>query len=149
MVEVFNFLFVQLSQPCVQCGQVTLYSFSFLLKGRRTKDEDTGYIIHKLAKFLEVCLDEWLHYINEKRNTYLHLNYFTIDQLVLLQRELVKIGTEDEPSLMIYPLLSAVKKDCTPADLNEAIQQAQHQLDQVDLLFDLLKLNFQFKKALH
>ena len=100
-------------------------------QGRRTKEEDTGFIIHKLAKFLEVCLDEWLHYINEKRNTYLHLNYFTIDQLVLLQRELVKIGTDEEPSIMIYPLLSAVKKDCTPADLNEAINQAQQQLDQV------------------
>ena len=46
---------------------------------------------------------------------------------------------------MIYPLLSAVKKDCTPADLNEAIQQAQHQLDQVDLL--LLEPHFQFKRA--
>lgn len=101
------------------------------LKGRRTKEEDTGFIIHKLAKFLEVCLDEWLSYISEKRNTYLHLNYFTIDQLVQLQRELVKIGTEEEPSLMIYPLLSAVKKDCTASDLNEALRQGQDQLNQV------------------
>ena len=43
----------------------------------------------------------------------------------------MKLGTEEEPSVMIYPLLSAVKKDCTPADLCEAMKQAQQELNQV------------------
>lgn len=71
-------------------------------------------MIPELAKFLETCLEEWLRHIKDKRKTYLHLNYFTVDQLVILQRELVKIGTEEQPSLLIYPLLSAVKENCTP-----------------------------------
>lgn len=44
---------------------------------------------------------------------------------------MVKIGTEEEPSVMIYPLLSAIKQDCTPADLNEALNKAEQQLNQV------------------
>ena len=44
---------------------------------------------------------------------------------------MVKIGTEEEPSVMIYPLLSAVKQDCTSADLNEALNKAEQQLHQV------------------
>ena len=66
---------------------------------------------------MESCLEEWLKYIKEKRRSYKHLNYFTIDQLVILQRELVKIGTEEHPSVLIYPLLSAVKRNCTPGKL--------------------------------
>ena len=105
---------------------------TYLFQGRRTDEDDTGFIIHRLAKFLESCLEDWLKYINEKRNKYLHLNYFTIDQLVQLQRELVKVGTEVEPSVMVYPLLSAVKKDCTPADLREAMKHAQQELNMVN-----------------
>jgi len=63
---------------------------------------------------MESCLEEWLEHIKQKRKTYIHLNYFTVDQLVILQQELVKMGSEDEPSKHIYPLLSAVKANCKP-----------------------------------
>ena len=62
---------------------------------------------------MESCLEEWLQYIKDKRRDYIHLNYFTVDQLVILQKEMVKICTGGKPSILIYPLLSAVKKNCT------------------------------------
>lgn len=67
---------------------------------------------------MESCLDEWLRHIKEKRKTYVHLNYFTVDQLVILQQELVKIGTEEQPSLHIYPLLSTIKHNCQQGKTN-------------------------------
>ncbi|XP_060561077.1 E3 ubiquitin-protein ligase RNF213-like, partial [Ruditapes philippinarum] len=99
------------------------------LKGRRSEREDLKDIIPELAKFMECCLDEWLDHIKEKRKTYLHLNYYTVDQLVILQRELVKMGIESEPSHLVYPLLSAVKENCTPDDLIEAMAAAKEEID--------------------
>jgi len=71
-------------------------------------------VIPQLANFMEACYEDWLRYIKAKRQEYLHLNFFTVDQLVILQRELVKCGTEEQPSHLVYPLLSAVKQHCTP-----------------------------------
>ncbi|XP_060586365.1 E3 ubiquitin-protein ligase rnf213-alpha-like [Ruditapes philippinarum] len=99
------------------------------LKGRRSEKEDLKDIIPELAKVMECCLDEWLDHIKEKRKTYLHLNYYTVDQLVILQRELVKMGIESEPSHLVYPLLSAVKENCTPDDLIEAMAAAKEEID--------------------
>ena len=70
--------------------------------------------VPELANFMETCLIEWLAYIDDKRMKYIHLNYFTVDQLVILQRELVKMGTEENMSCRVYPLLSAIKSDCSP-----------------------------------
>ncbi|XP_053390335.1 E3 ubiquitin-protein ligase rnf213-alpha-like, partial [Mercenaria mercenaria] len=98
------------------------------LKGRGSTSEDLKDIIRELANFMENCLEEWLKHIKEKRKSYLHLNYYTVDQLVILQRELVKMGTELEPSHLVYPLLCAVKEDCTPDDLLEAMTAAKEEI---------------------
>ncbi|KAH3735719.1 hypothetical protein DPMN_042254 [Dreissena polymorpha] len=50
-------------------------------------------------------------------------------KLVILQRELVKVGPDKAPSNHIYPLLSAVKQDCTPADLVAALKLAKEEVD--------------------
>jgi hypothetical protein len=60
------------------------------------------------------------------------LNYFTIDQLVILQRELVKVGSQAEISDLIYPLLSAVKRDCNHGDLVTAMARAQKDIEDRD-----------------
>ncbi|XP_053396011.1 E3 ubiquitin-protein ligase rnf213-alpha-like [Mercenaria mercenaria] len=96
------------------------------LKGRRTVNEDLKDMIPKIARFMELCHETWLQHINDKRWTHTHLNYFTVDQLVILQRELVKFGTDDKPSHLIYPLLSAVKKGCTEDDIQQAILSAKN-----------------------
>ena len=49
-----------------------------------------------------------------------------------LQREIVKVGTHDQPDSLIYPLLSAVKTNCSPKDLTEAVLGSQEQIDEVN-----------------
>ncbi|WAR07208.1 R213A-like protein [Mya arenaria] len=80
--------------------------------GRKSDTEGLEDMVPKIADFMEKCYGEWLDFIKQKRKDYLYLNFFTIDQLVILQRELVKMGTDEEPSLRIYHLLSAVKENC-------------------------------------
>ncbi|XP_061169263.1 E3 ubiquitin-protein ligase RNF213-like isoform X1 [Saccostrea echinata] len=100
------------------------------LKGRKTEEEDVSTIIPRLAKFMENCLEKWLKYIDQKRDEYHHLNFFTIDQMVILQRELVLMGGEVEPNDFIYPLLSIVKHDCTKMDLIGALKKAKGDVSQ-------------------
>ena len=97
------------------------------MKGRRDEEgeEDVSTIIPRLAKFMETCLEEWLKYIDQKRDDYHHLNFFTIDQMVILQKQLVLMGGETDPSDLIYPLLSIVKHDCTKIDLICALRKAK------------------------
>ncbi|XP_056014152.1 E3 ubiquitin-protein ligase rnf213-alpha-like isoform X2 [Ostrea edulis] len=100
------------------------------LKGRRNEEEDISTTIPRLAKFMEICLKEWLKYIDQKRDEYHHLNFFTVDQMVILQRELVLMGGEIEPSDFIYPLLSIVKHDCTKMELIGALKKAKVDVSQ-------------------
>ncbi|KAH3728508.1 hypothetical protein DPMN_054465, partial [Dreissena polymorpha] len=99
------------------------------IKGGKSESEGLQDMIPELAKFMEKCYDQWLEYIDQKRAQYYHLNFFTIDQLVILQRELVKVGSDSEPSHLIYPLLSAVRKHCTPAELIAAMTSAKEDVD--------------------
>lgn len=98
------------------------------LKGHH-EEEDLSLIIPKLAKFMEECLQAWMEYIERKRNEYFHLNYFSIDQLVILQRELVKIGTDKEPTDLIYSLLSFVKSNCSRDDIITAMMAAKEDVN--------------------
>lgn len=103
------------------------------LKGRiDDTNEDVSSIIPKLAKFLEQCHKKWLDYIDERREKYYLLNFFTVDQMVILQQELVKLGTEVEPSVLIFPMLSAVKQGCTKEDLVRAMSAAKDDVDKLD-----------------
>ena len=105
------------------------------LKGRiDAKNEDVSAIIPKIAKFLEQCHIKWLDYIDVRREKYYLLNFFTVDQMVILQQELVKIGSDVEPSLLIYPMLSAVKQGCTREDLIRAMSAAKSDVDKLDLM---------------
>ncbi|KAL3881517.1 hypothetical protein ACJMK2_027949 [Sinanodonta woodiana] len=106
------------------------------LKGRRTKIDDVTAVIPKIARFMENCLEKWIGYINQKRSEYLELNYFTTDQLVILQQELVKVGSSQNPDIKIYPLLSAVKDNCTYEDLVDAMRKASKDVEVVQMEVD-------------
>ncbi|XP_052086034.1 E3 ubiquitin-protein ligase RNF213-like [Mytilus californianus] len=97
------------------------------LKG---KTNDVSSIIPKIAEFLEHCHRTWLTYITEKREQHYLLNYYTIDQIVILQQELVKMGLEQNLTDLIYPMLSAVKHNCTKEDLIKALSMAKHDVIQ-------------------
>ncbi|VDH97030.1 Hypothetical predicted protein [Mytilus galloprovincialis] len=96
-----------------------------VLKGRIEEHEDVSTVIPLLAKFLEDSHEKWLKYIADKRDKYYYLNYFSIDQMVFLQQELVKMGTKEIPSDLVYPLLSAIKQDCNQDDLERAMTNAK------------------------
>ncbi|XP_052062678.1 E3 ubiquitin-protein ligase rnf213-alpha-like isoform X2 [Mytilus californianus] len=103
-----------------------------ILKGRVDEaNKDVSDIIPQLARFLEQCHNKWLEYIDHTRDKYYCLNNFTIDQMVILQQELVKLGSDKEPSALIYPLLSAVKQGCTKDDLVKAMTAAKSDIDNV------------------
>lgn len=91
---------------------------------RHRSDITCSTIISRLAKFMDMCLEQWLNYIDRKRDTYYYLNFFTIDQLFILQKELALIGDENEPSNLVYPLLSIVKHDCSKEDLIIAFKKS-------------------------
>ena len=48
-----------------------------------------------MAGFLECCHTEWLQYVDQKRKDYPELNVYTVEQLVFLQQQLVKVGSAD------------------------------------------------------
>ncbi|XP_052083737.1 E3 ubiquitin-protein ligase rnf213-alpha-like [Mytilus californianus] len=100
------------------------------LKGQTgSTDNDVGFIIQKTANFLEECNERWLSYINEKREKFYWLNYFTIDQIVFLQQELVRVTASKVPSVFTYPMLSAVKQDCTNDNLLIALYKARNDIN--------------------
>ncbi|XP_046556283.1 E3 ubiquitin-protein ligase rnf213-alpha-like [Haliotis rubra] len=94
------------------------------LKGHRGK-EDVDVFIQALANEFEDFHDEWMNYVSDKRDEYLELNFYTIEQLVFLQRELIKLGTDEEPSVHVYSMLSLIKPDCTESDLGLAMKTAR------------------------
>ncbi|KAL5009497.1 hypothetical protein ScPMuIL_011802, partial [Solemya velum] len=102
-----------------------------ILKGHRG-GEELCTLIPSLAKFMEDCLQSWLEYIDRKRYEYFHLNYFTIDQLVILQQELAKLGVDEEPSNWLYPLLSFVKSNCDREDIISAMKAAKQDIENKD-----------------
>lgn len=99
-----------------------------ILKGKIEQNEDVSTIVPLLAKYMEDSHEEWLKHIDDKRDRFYFLNYFSIDQMVFLQQELVKMGTHEIPSVLIYPLLSAIKQDCNQDDLELAMTDAKEKM---------------------
>lgn len=102
------------------------------LKGRRNDADDVTTIMPEIAKFMEDCLEEWLNYIDARRDEYYHLNYYTMDQVVILQKELARLNTDNEISDLTIPLLSIVNRDCTYQDVLEAMQKANDEVEELE-----------------
>ena len=100
------------------------------LKGHRRSRLDK--FVNVLANVFENCHTEWLKYLSDKRDQYLELNFFTISQLVFLQKELIKIGTDVEPSDLIFPLLSLIQPECSMSDIQQAMQRAKDEVFQME-----------------
>lgn len=104
------------------------------LRGKTDQDnEDVSCFVPRIAKYLEQCHEKWLEFIDKKREDDYILNFFTIEQTVILQKELVKLGTRDEPSDLVYPLLSVIKNECTREDLVDAMEEARIKLEQIEI----------------
>jgi hypothetical protein len=85
--------------------------------------------IRDLCTFMEECLTNWLDHIRFVRKESYYLNYFTTEQLVILQNELAKVNSPEKAvPWTVYPLLSGIRKNCTLKDLERAMRAAFQQL---------------------
>lgn len=85
--------------------------------------------IRRIADFLESCYEEWVQYIKEKRNVFYPLNFYTVDQMVLLQEEIAKYRNGNHVTKFLCPLLSLVKFQCSlQPDLVYAVDKVQEEL---------------------
>jgi len=106
------------------------------LHGRREEVEN-GVLEHIscLCSFMEDCLNDWRQHIGDERTRLYYLNYFTTEQLVILQGELSKVGGDckDGLSRNVYPLLSRVKKNCCLKHLQKAMHLAFKQVADISM----------------
>jgi len=111
-------------------GKVSLYCVNFIcvqLYGRR--GEEVKRVLEHiscLCSFMEDCLKDWWQHVGDQRTKLYYLNYFTTEQLVILQAELAQVGSDQKNGLSahVYPLLSKVKRNCCLKDLQKAMHQA-------------------------
>ncbi|XP_052765375.1 E3 ubiquitin-protein ligase rnf213-alpha-like isoform X1 [Mya arenaria] len=103
-----------------------------MLRGRQSSEDNLDKMIPAVAEYMESCLAHWYSYIKETRKKYFHLNFFTIDQLVILQKELVQISSSETPLMAIYDLLSNVKSNCCLADLVKAMDLAKKDIQTME-----------------
>jgi hypothetical protein len=70
--------------------------------------------MHKIASAMDNFLTLWLDYVDKNRKKYPELNHFTVEQLVILIKEIAKLNDNKEPTHLLYPVLNIVKNDCKP-----------------------------------
>jgi hypothetical protein len=101
-----------------------------VLKGSESFSGD-GVVqdITDLCGFMEDCLTKWLEHISSMRRESYYLNYFTTEQLVILQNGLANVNSlEKRVPCKVYPLLSGIRKNCTIKDLEKAMHAAFQEL---------------------
>lgn len=78
--------------------------------------------MHKIAKALEKCYESWLKHVDQNRTEFPELNFFTTEQLVILQTEIAKLEEkEGRPSKRIYPMFHTIIPDCLPGNYDIVI----------------------------
>ncbi|XP_026723315.1 E3 ubiquitin-protein ligase rnf213-alpha-like [Athene cunicularia] len=76
--------------------------------------------LDSLSKAMEHCLVEWKKYLETQRDTYYHINLFTVHQIFYLCSQLARVQKGIvEPQVLI--LLSAIKHDISGEDINKAL----------------------------
>lgn len=104
---------------------------NFAQQDKLTKNDQSNVneYISQIANFLENCFKEWKEYITEKRKCFYSLNFYTVDQMVLLQEEIARHRNGTNTSEFLCPLLSVVKCKCLlNEDLDDAIDRVQETL---------------------
>ncbi|XP_053389016.1 E3 ubiquitin-protein ligase rnf213-alpha-like, partial [Mercenaria mercenaria] len=104
------------------------------LKCHKTVDELIENMMPKVATEMENCLSEWLNFVNSKRTDFPQLNFYTTDQLVILQKEIAHIMNNGEPSSDLYPLLHLRKNQCTLDDIETTNRKTTDKIQREDLL---------------
>ena len=84
-------------------------------------ESDKCLIIIKVK--LKTTLDDWNNKVNEARNTYYFLNFFTISQIVSLQKGLKSFpeGTDVKTSEQLFHLLRLLNREIRNIDIQQAL----------------------------
>ena len=112
----------------------------------KTDEGDISFWTSRLSHFMEERLQEWRKYIEKKRHDFSEMNYYTMDQIVILQKELATPDIGKGPSTLIYPLLSFVKEGCTKKDVDHAKRIVQSKLDEEKMREKLKEIKSKKKK---
>lgn len=130
--QVGNVLFYNLSIVMYNSTQKVVVDFGQdKLRLNSSSDDVNEEAIH-LARFLEDCLEDWLKYYGDQRSEYFCLNHYTIEQLVILQRELVKVNRQNNVPNAVFPLLECVKPHCGRKDLTTAMDSALKRVNSLE-----------------
>ena len=73
--------------------------------------------INEMCTFLQECLDAWVQHVDKQRKAYYHLNFFSTEQLVMIQNELARLRKNGKPNKCVYPLLAAIKDNISYEEL--------------------------------
>ena len=106
------------------------------LFGNRKNEKTTINSINKTAKFLKKCYDEWIAHTNKKRDIFNELNYFTIDQIVILRTKLAEIInrrkdlalTKKTVIDLVYNLNNEISFELLQSAFNYALDQGFNKL---------------------
>ncbi|XP_047401153.1 E3 ubiquitin-protein ligase RNF213 isoform X1 [Sciurus carolinensis] len=82
---------------------------------------DVTELLEALCRQMESFLGDWKAFVTRKRARHFYLNFYTAEQLVLLSTELLK----ESPSGAALTMLSFIKGNCTPADVQRATAECR------------------------
>ena len=104
---------------------------SHMLQGLSQDCPTVAKQIQAMCEFLEECYTDWLKHIEQQRSRFYFLNHYSTQQLVILCKEIVSLCCSDEKNIgnysvdpLVYPMLCAVKPNCTTEDLGKAVKVA-------------------------
>lgn len=88
--------------------------------------------MHDTSKFLQESLKSWKTHVEKQRSQYYYLNYYTTEQLVILQIELAKLLGAGKLDKRIFHMLHAIGQHYTYADLTATLKAALEDIDKID-----------------
>ena len=102
---------------------------SQMLQGSSQDCPTVAKQIQVMCEFLDKCYSDWLDHIEQRRSQFYYLNHYSTQQLVILCKEIASLCCSsgeniDDSSInpVVYPMLCAVKPNCTTEDLGKAVK---------------------------
>ena len=97
-----------------------------VMHGLREHQPTVAHQIQAVCEFFDECYTDWLFHIEVQRRQFYYLNHFTTQQVVILCKRIAAFCFSDDRDVdpLVYPMLCAVKHDCTAVDLRQAVESA-------------------------
>ena len=82
-------------------------------------------LIHRQR--LKILLNQWKHKVEESRNRHYYLNYYTISQIVILQKGIKSFieDRKDRDLEQLYHLLGLLNPEVAREDIQQALEQSE------------------------